>query len=439
MKNNSKTKKAVPKAEAAKEEKIKSLDKVTTVAVEGLAEEDDDFEETTPAMIELIEKYLMQRYDFRFNKVTGRLEFKSKSAPDYQLLTDYLANSLLRELLKAKLNTSASALRGLLHSNFSLEYDPFAEYFKTLPPWDGKTDYIKALAATAKTNNDKLWQSCFKKWIVAMVGCVLKENIINHTVIVFSGKQGIGKTTWHLNLIPAALGVYCFTGNINPNNKDTVIHLSECMLINLDELESLNKSEIGSLKELITKPIIRVRRPYGYHSENLPRRASFAGSVNNSEFLYDTTGSRRFLCFEVSSIDYDSPVDLKNVYSQALYLFNNGFQYWFDQHEIIEIMANNEQYNVISVEEELLLTWYEPVEVSDAKLFLTTTEIATSLSEKTKFNITDAAKCKLGKALKKHDFKRIKRKNRYMYPVKQKDAETLGYQSKYIMVDDKSV
>lgn len=34
--------------------------------------------------------------------------------------------------------------------------------------------------------------------------------------------------------MPAELKQYIFLGTVNPNNKDTFIHLAECMLINLD-------------------------------------------------------------------------------------------------------------------------------------------------------------------------------------------------------------
>jgi predicted P-loop ATPase len=44
--------------------------------------------------------------------------------------------------------------------------------------------------------------------------------------------------------MPKQLKEYIFSGTINPNNKDTLIHLAECMLINLDELENLNKTEM---------------------------------------------------------------------------------------------------------------------------------------------------------------------------------------------------
>jgi len=101
----------------------------------------------------------------------------------------------------------------------------------------------------------------------------------------FSGAQGIGKTTWMEKLCPSILRPYLFSGTINPNNKDTLIHLAECMLINMDELENMNRTEIGTLKEIITKSAIRIRRSYGHNNESLTRRASFMGSVNTSLFL----------------------------------------------------------------------------------------------------------------------------------------------------------
>ena len=203
------------------------------------------------------------------------------------------------------------------------------------------------------------------------------------------------------------------------------------MLINLDELENLNRSELGSMKEIITKANIRIRRPYGYSTETLPRRASFAGSVNNKEFLSDTTGSRRFLCFEVTAIDYQHNIPLHGVYAQAKHLLDDGFKYWFDQAAIEAINQNNQQYRSMSVEEELLLTWFEPCRPEGGDLYLSTTQLAAWLTDKVRMNITDATKQKLGKALRAHKFERIKRQDRYVYALKQKDEELVEYQTRF--------
>lgn len=230
--------------------------------------------------------------------------------------------------------------------------------------------------------------------------------------------------------MPKQLKEYIFSGTINPSNKDTLIHLAECMLINLDELENLNRSEIGSLKEIITKTHIRMRKAYGHNNENMPRRASFAGSVNTSQFLNDTTGSRRFLCFEVEHIEYAHEIYINKVYAQAFSLFSNGFRHWFNQEEIKEINANNEQYQLKSPEEELLLTWFEPAIKTTAKYFLNTTQILQILASRANVNITDASVLKLGKALRKYNFTRIMKNNSYVYAVNLLEHEEVDKNNK---------
>ena len=51
-------------------------------------------------------------------------------------------------------------------------------------------------------------------------------------------------------------------------------------------------------------------------------------------------------------------------------------------------------------------------------------------------NVTDAAKQKLGKALRAHKFQRIKRQDRYVYALKQKDEEMVGYQTRFKQKSD---
>ena len=393
-------------------------------------ESEETEEEEKPSFIDRLENFLNYRYSFRYNVVTGKLEYKTVKAAIWKPVTDFVENSILREILKAKVKCNINTLRNLLHSDYCQQYDPFKDYFETLPENEDETDYITQLANTITTTKQDLWQVCFKKWFVAMVACVTNEKAINQTVIVFSGKQGVGKTTWIEKLIPKPLKDYMFSGTINPNNKDTLIHLAECMLINLDELENLNRTEIGTLKELITKTHIRMRKAYGHNNETLPRRASFAGSVNTAQFLNDTTGSRRFLCFEVEHIEYTHNIDINQAYAQARQLYKKGFRYWFNQEEIKEINQNNEQYQIKSPEEELLLTWFEIADRETANNFLNTTQIAAKLAEKAKLNITDGTVMKLGKALKKHGYLRLSKKNGYVYAVRELSWEEVDNQNK---------
>jgi len=438
--------------------------------------------------IDAIEAYLSEHYDLRFNTVTSKLEIRKKNEPNplpttqaptrhaspvtrhdpchasrvtrhdftpnpntpdptrhaspvtchdpchasrvtrhaFVPLTDYQENSLLRELLKNSIKCSATLLRSVLYSDYSAFYDPFKEYFMNLPLWDGHTDYIQQLAETVTVTSQELWCQCFKKWLVAAVASLLDRYTVNHTAIIFSGPQGVGKTTWLLNLCPPELSEYIFSGTINPNNKDTLIHLTECMFINMDELENMNRTEIGAFKEVITKSAIRMRRAYGHHIEAFTRRASFMGSVNSSQFLTDSTGSRRFLCFEILSINYQHSVDLQMVYAQAYDLFQQGFKFYFDKDEINAISESNEQFQINTVEEELLLTYFEKVALSEATVFLSAAQILSRITERTHININTSpgAVIRLGKALKKYSFEKRKSHGLYIWALQERPSNS---------------
>nr|WP_262602962.1 BT4734/BF3469 family protein [Chryseobacterium taklimakanense] len=144
-----------------------------------------DEEEEQPSYIDKLEMFLNNRYNFRYNNVLGKLEFKTLKATKWKPMTDFSENSILREILKAKVKCSINSLRNLLHSDYCEMYDPFEDYFNNLPENSDETDYIELLADTITTTKQELWRTCFKKWFVAMVTCVLDEKQVNQTVIVF--------------------------------------------------------------------------------------------------------------------------------------------------------------------------------------------------------------------------------------------------------------
>lgn len=173
-----------------------------------------------------------------------------------------------------------------------------------------------------------------------------------------------------------------------------------------------------------------MRKAYGHNNENMQRCASFAGNVNTAQFLNDTTGSRRFLCFELENIEYQHKVDINLCYAQALKLYKDGFRHWFNQEEIKNINANNEQYQLKSPEEELLLIWFEQSEKQSADYFFTTTQIAQVLSSRANLNITKTTIRKIGMALKKHGFTRLSKNKTYVYLVLLKEFEAVDKENK---------
>lgn len=353
-------------------------------------------------------EYLSYFYDFQFNELIQRLMWKKKNENKFKEVTDSDISSLFIRLRSdEKIFIGYEDLRRVLDSDYVTRIHPLKRYFENLPDW-GEHDYIKDLADTVTTEDDDKahWQNCFKKWLIAVVACVLSEKEVNHTAIIFQGEQGIGKSRWILRLIPEELKDYLFTGSINPSDKDSKLAVVKNFIIDLDELETLNREEIGFLKSLMTQKEIQIRKPYGHYEEKYIRRSSFIGSVNKREFLNDMTGSRRFLCFEVKNIIADHGIDMDKVFSQALYLYNNGEQYWFDKSEADEITKQNEKFTFRSMEEEKILDKYEQTSRDDkAAQYLTSTEIAEKIfSEKT---ITNPMLKQIGMVMTKYRFEKI--------------------------------
>ena len=365
-----------------------------------------------PPMIKRMEKYLSDKYDFRNNPVLTRTEFKTKDELAYSLMDERALNSLYRELHLKGMKFAPHTLKTILTSDYVKNVDPFISYFENLPKWDKKTDYIDRLASIVNTTNHDFWKVAFKKWLVAVVACAIYPDIVNHTVLILSGKQGIGKTKFLESLLPKSLKEYFYSGTINPANKDALVQLSETLFINLDELETLNKSELGNLKALITQGRIRTRRAYGVFSENYIRRASFMGSVNDSEFLSDSTGNRRYLSFTVTGkIDGIGDICMDDVYAQAFDLLINGtedgkFRYWFEDKEIDQINSNNDNYVRRCPEEECVLKYFEVPTQGDSITYLTPTEIIGYINKKEGMKFLDpvSSQKRLGSALQKHGF-----------------------------------
>lgn len=366
-----------------------------------------------------LENYLTKHYDFLYNEITCRVEFRKKEETEYKKLTEIELNTIKRKLLNANIPFDHTRLQVTLYSDFSKSYNPFLDYMESLPEYSNGEDYIAQLANTVKTDNQELFERVLKKWLVALVGSLIDDEVVNHCVLIMTGEQGVGKTTWQNNLIPKPLRNYIYTGAINPNDKDSNLQISENILVNLDELGVLKGNRLNSLKELITKKFIKVRRAYGYQAENYIRRASFCGSANEKMFLTDTTGNRRFLCFNVTDIDINHEVSMDMVYAQALHLFKSGFKFYFDRADIDEINAYAENFRVLSMEEEALMANYKSSKVEDAMAFMTATEIHNKIAKSSGLARGDASIQRLGKALTKNGFERKKIRGIHKWAVDQ--------------------
>ena len=379
-----------------------------------------------------IEAYLSIRYEFRYNTVLGRTEYRRMNSSDFTKVGRYEINTLRREIDNdIGIITSSENLYSIIESSFSPRINPIQEYFKGLPLVDVSSSSpfslkaIPHLASCVVVRNSDKWLPYLTKWLVAVVANAMDDRECrNHTCLVLTGEQGKFKTTFLDLLCPPALHGYSYTGKIYPQEKDTLTYIGQNLIVNIDDqLKALNKRDENELKNLITCPMVKYRMPYDKYVEEHPHLASFVASVNGNDFLTDPTGSRRFLPFEVLSIDIEraKAVSMDNVYAEAKALLSIGFRYWFDDEEITELYRESEDFQVQTAEMELLLRCFEkPTEDSPNCTYMTTTEIITYLGLYTHHPLSLKH---MGEALKRAGFEKVSKRREggspiYVYKVR---------------------
>ena len=338
-----------------------------------------------------IKAMLDARVSLRYNEVRGRTEIHYLSAgpvikPDEQGLltifggdggvTDGYANlddrdvNTLWTALCLEKPVIKQHLLNIIESDYVTAYHPFRYYLEHLPPWkEEQGDHIMGLSLTVnvKGGSDEqiLFYQYLKKWLVAMVASWVSPKVVNNVMLVLIGEQGSYKTTWFANLLPPQLRDYFYTKtNSGLVSKDDLLTLAQYGLVCWEELDSMQQKELNKLKAAMTMPSINERAAYARYHENRPHLASFCGTGNNVQFLSDTTGTRRWLPFEVVSIEspLSSPFDYDGIYAQAYALYRQGFRYWFDKPEIERLQRHNEQFETVHSELELIdLHFRKPV------------------------------------------------------------------------------
>lgn len=338
-----------------------------------------------------IERWLLERWQFRYNEVKNVSEYQRVGTKKWRSLDDYFLNSVKRQLRdewyweiegtddsgepkrkKKYLNTSVAELQQTIESEFSPKQDVIKTFLNGLDYNNYSGNAIEQLANTVKLANwysdeeKKYWHKYLEKWLVGTVANSMEdENCKNHLCLVLVGSQGLRKGFWIEHLVQDSLGAqYIRTdGDFSPYRKDCMAAIGTYWVIHLDDmLKRINDRDYNEIKNAITTPDIKVRLPYARKDSVLPHRASFIATVNDREFLTDTTGARRFIPFEIESIDYDAyqKINKAEIWTNAMKLYKEGFYYWVDGEEERSLEAYKKNFKSNPTEQDLLTKYFRP-------------------------------------------------------------------------------
>ncbi|MBI5541378.1 MAG: toprim domain-containing protein, partial [Bacteroidia bacterium] len=311
-----------------------------------------EIKDSKTSKFEKVEHLIDEVFTLRYNEVSNDIEYKKNDSEDN--FTVMNENNVYRFLQHNHIEFSMAKLMALLKSDFVTRFNPFKNYFINLSPWNeiNDQDYIHKLTEYISVTDQERFALHFKKALIRTVACSIDDTVINkQALILVHEEQNSGKSTFIRWLCPNILQQY-MAENIS-TDKDSLIALCENFIINMDELATLSRAEINSLKSMFSKETIKIRRPYDKSPTSASRRASFFGSTNKAEFLTDETGSVRWLCFELTgriNWDYKKDLSVDDIWRQAYTLYKQGFKYELTADEIKVNDEANQQYQITTPE-----------------------------------------------------------------------------------------
>ena len=287
----------------------------------------------------------------RYNVITHKLEFSGfgdKESPEHlpenvpTILYDPL-NAWYKDVTKSLIcdYITRYATRN--------KYNPILSAIQAVQ-WDGQDrisqiyDIFKIPADTEEGMYSRIF---IRKWLMQCI-CGLFNTIDNpfslDIVLVFQGRQGIGKTRFFEKL---ALNSQFFGEGIclDPRDKDSIMQATSKWICELGEIGSTMRKDMDSVKAFITKSTDEYRTPYGRASLYYPRMTSFVGTVNDDQFLIDQTGNRRFVTIPLQAdliIDYETqikPFDALQLWSQVYELIKDK-----DKASCFRLSENEKRY-----------------------------------------------------------------------------------------------
>lgn len=260
-----------------------------------------------------------------------------------------------------------AGMRGYIETNYNITHqgkidDAITRAFATRkqnPPlefllgfkWDGvprvDTLFIDYLGA----EDTPLTRTLTRKTLVACVARIFSPGIKYDQITVFTGKEGIGKST-----LIKALGGQWYTDSIHTiEGKDAMEQISGAWVIELAELQALKKSEITAVKAFVSKQSDRYRPAYARNSIERPRRCVFFATTNEQNFLKNETGNRRFWVIAVGEQEQKkSPFELVGntdelgqIFAEALELFKAGETLYINKEQTEELNREQKRFEII--------------------------------------------------------------------------------------------
>lgn len=325
-------------------------------------EEWHELVESAPELSEIEKCRLAQRYEWVADKLKGRIRFNALKGvieldgtpADMDQLRLYLA--LRHNIDIPDADCSQICLYLAKQSTFS----PIAEYLKNCAEdYEPDPDLLDQLAETYLGATSRLHRSYLRKTLISAVARALTPGCKVDTVLILSGLQGVGKSSfWKIlagDFFDDSLGAV--------SDKDERLKLHQSWMVEWAELEAVFKrKDISAVKAFITTQVDQIRPPYGRTVQEFSRPSIIVGTTNFDEFLADPTGNRRFWVLPIRAPMI--PLELlgqerDRIWAAATHAFLAGEQWTLPQDLRQEAQADSQEYSFSDPWEDAIFEYLE--------------------------------------------------------------------------------
>src|ERR1019366_4581729 len=170
------------------------------------------------------------------------------------------------------------------------QFDSAIDYIKSLK-WDKTNRLDSWLHDVYGVSKNEYHTAVGSNWLKGLVKRITQPGCKFDYVLVLEGEQGTKKSTslgilggdWHVETV------------MSTDSKDFYMQFQGKAIVEFSEGETLTRTEVKRMKAIITTQVDKYRPPYEALSQDFPRRCVFAMTTNQSEYLKDETGNRRWL------------------------------------------------------------------------------------------------------------------------------------------------
>ena len=236
------------------------------------------------------------------------------------------------------------------------QYNPVLQWLRS-KKWDGKSR-LQEFYDTIESPEHEAKELLIRRWLITAVCMAMGEGVDSAGCLVLQGAQDMGKTWWVKQLVPDSVRKDFIRTDamVDPRDKDSVSQVISYWIVELGEIgATFRKADIDALKAFITRDNDIMRRPYGEGDKRYPRRTAMIASVDQTIYLHDTAGNRRFWTIPCTAINSYHKIDMQQLWAEVLHLVEAQGETWrLEPDEKAHIKRINESHMQIEPIHEMI-------------------------------------------------------------------------------------